>query len=325
MKRLSLFVLLATVLIFSTACGGSTPAPATQAPAPATQTLAPITQAPVPATQASVPPILAVQPTTAPAQVPIPTQTNAAPSATATNLPMPDSVLKLVNSPWQWVKSTDNSGQVITVAKPAQYIVQFFLADGQVAVKADCHNAAGSFTADAHNLTISLGPVTMEACSPGSLSDQFVKGLGEVQSYLFDGDNLIMAWKANSGNMRFTQAASSVVKPTTAAKPRATSTVQVKPATTLDFKVELVGCRNNPTTEKPGGIVLVFRFVPTGGTAPYHYFDTDAGQEVPQIYERPASKGSGVIVNWAVQSADGQRLEKKTNYAASTFSPFGCP
>ena len=236
---------------------------------------------------------------------------------------MPDSVLKLVDNAWQWVRSTDNSGKETKVPAPGKYTLQFFLADGKVAVKADCNNASGSFTADAHNLTITLGPMTRAACPPGSLSDQFIKELGEVQTYLFDGSDLILGRKADSGSMRFAKAAAAGT-PTATAKPRVAPTVAAKPATTLTLNVDLVGCRNAPTQEKPDGIVLLFRFEPAGAPGPYRYFDVDEGKEVTELYERAASKGSRVIVTWAVQAADGQRLEKKQDYAPSRFADFGC-
>jgi heat shock protein HslJ len=221
------------------------------------------------------------------------------------------------------MRSTDNGGKETRVAAPEKYTLQFLPADGKVTVRADCNNAAGSFLADAHNISISFGPLTQAACPPGSLSDQFIKEVGEVQSYLFDGNDLILGRKLDSGSMRFAKA-SSVAAPTTTAKPRVVATVAPMPATTLNFNVDLVGCRNAPTTEKPGGIILLFRFEPVGAPGPYHYFDVDAGKEVAELYERPASKGNGVIVTWAIQSADGQRLQKKLDYAASRFGNFGC-
>src|SRR5512140_345867 len=129
-----LFVILAVVMVLSAACGASTPAPALQAPAPQAA-----------ATQASVPTAAAAQPTTAPAQTLEPTTTLPTAVATATNAPLPDSALKLVNTTWQWVKSTDNSGKETKVAQPDKYTLQFFTADGKVTVQADCNNAAGSF------------------------------------------------------------------------------------------------------------------------------------------------------------------------------------
>lgn len=312
MKRVMLFVMLVVVMALSAACGAKTPAPVPQAPA---------TQAP--ALQPSAPTAAVAQPPTAPAPTLVPTQAPPTAATTATNAPLPDSALKLVDTTWQWVKSTDNSGKETKVNQPNKYTLQFFMADGKVAVKADCNNAAGSFTADGHNLTISLGPMTLAACPPGSLSDQFIKELGEVQSYLFEGDNLIMGWKMDSGSMRFAKAGSASA-PTATAKPRVVATVPPKPATTLDFIADLVGCRDAPTAEKPGGVVLLFRFEPSGAAGPYRYFDVDEGKEVTELYERPASKGAGVIVTWAVQAADGQRREKKSDYAASLFAKFGC-
>ena len=65
---------------------------------------------------------------------------------------------------------------------PANYTIEFFLADGKVTVKADCNNVLGSFTADASNLTITLGPSTMAACPPGSLDSEYVKAIGRSGS-----------------------------------------------------------------------------------------------------------------------------------------------
>ncbi len=187
--------------------------------------------------------------------------------------------------------------------------------------------------ADDHSLSIALAPTTQAACPPGSLSDQFSKSLGQVQSYLFDGDNLILQEKMDSGTLRFTAvnvpltataSATATATITATLKPWPTATPPVKPATTLDFKVDVVGCRNTPTAEKPGGILLLFRFEPTGAPGPYRYFDADEDKEVPQLYERPASLGSRVIVTWAVQAADGQRLEKKQDYDAGSFAEVGC-
>ena len=304
MKRTILCVLLVT-MAFIAACGSPSPVPATQAPA--STTAAPSAAATQPAASTST-----LVPTNAP-----PTS-----EVTATVTPVPDAVVKLTGSAWQWVKSTDNSSKVTTVNQPSKYTLQFSLSDGTVEIKADCNNASGTFTADAHNLSITLGPSTLAACSAGSLSDQYLKELGEVQTYLFEGDNLIMG-RTDNGSMHFTPVGP-VATPASTVKPHAVATLAPKPATTLDFIADLVGCRNAPTADKPGGIVLLFRFEPTGAPGPYRYFDMDEDKEVPKLYERPASKGSGVIVTWAVQAGDGQYLEKKQNYAASKFAEFGC-
>jgi hypothetical protein len=103
-----------------------------------------------------------------------------------------------------------------------------------------------------------------------------------------------------------------------------TPAVTVKPATTLDFDVKLIGCQNNPSPEKPGGVILTLQFQPTGGTKPYRFFDMDEGQEVSQTYEREGSSGSATIVAFGVVSADGQGKEKKIQFSPSAFGAAGC-
>ena len=109
---------------------------------------------------------------------------------------------RLTSGVWKWAKSVDNSGKDWTPANPANYTVQF-TADGKVAIKADCNNAAGSYTTAGGSLEILIGPMTMAACPPPSLGDVFVVQLGQAGSYFFDGNSLIIEWKMDSGSMRF--------------------------------------------------------------------------------------------------------------------------
>jgi polar amino acid transport system substrate-binding protein len=101
-------------------------------------------------------------------------------------------------------------------------------------------------------------------------------------------------------------------------------TVEIKPATTLDFDVKLIGCRNNPTPERPGGVILTLQFQPVGGTEPYRFFDMDEGIEVQQTFERAGSFGSATVVAFGVLSADGQGREKRVHFAPGSFGPAGC-
>jgi polar amino acid transport system substrate-binding protein len=101
-------------------------------------------------------------------------------------------------------------------------------------------------------------------------------------------------------------------------------TVEIKPATTLDFDVKLIGCRNNPTPDRPGGVILTLQFQPRGGTEPYRFFDMDEGIEVTQTFERAGSFGSATVVAFGVLSADGQGREKRVHFAPSSFVPAGC-
>jgi heat shock protein HslJ len=183
-KMYPVLVLLMLAALVLAACGGAPPAP----PAP--------TAGPEQATPEAQPAQTEQQPPTAPPQTP------------------PDSLLQLSGTVWQWTKTTYNDGKTIDVSNPANYTIEFFLADGKVAVKADCNNVLGSFTADASNLTITLGPSTMAACPPGSLDSEYLKELGEVAQYLIQDGSLVLNFKLDSGGMTFTAAATQPAQPT---------------------------------------------------------------------------------------------------------------
>jgi len=105
---------------------------------------------------------------------------------------------------WKWTGSIDNSGKTTTAPNPDDYTLEF-KSDGTIAVRADCNIGGGSYQLDGNQLTITLGVMTLVACPSGSLDGQYLKELGEVSSYLFEGQDLILEWKLDSGTMRFTQ------------------------------------------------------------------------------------------------------------------------
>jgi heat shock protein HslJ len=173
-KRYPVLVLLALAALLLAACGAP--------PAPAAPTAGPEQATP------------AAQPTPA-AQQPA-TQPQAA----------ANSLQQLSGKVWQWTKTAYNDGKTIAVPAPASYTIEF-LADGKVTVKADCNNVLGSFTADASNMTITLGPSTMAACPPGSLDSEYLKELSDVAQYLIQDGSLVLNFKMDSGGMTFTAAA----------------------------------------------------------------------------------------------------------------------
>jgi heat shock protein HslJ len=99
-----------------------------------------------------------------------------------------------------------NDGSSKTPSDPNQYLIEF-LANGHVAVQADCNRVAGTYTVNGNHLAVTLGPSTLAACPPGSLGDEFVKQLGNINSYFFKGDNLILEIKMDSGSMIFAPSA----------------------------------------------------------------------------------------------------------------------
>jgi len=86
----------------------------------------------------------------------------------------------------------------------------------------------------------------------------------------------------------------------------------------LDFNVYLVGCRLDLTRD--GGVILTIKIEATGGNGIYTYYRE--GQQVKQVDDRPATKGSGVIDAYRVTSSDGQENQKKIRIASGDFR---CP
>jgi heat shock protein HslJ len=113
-------------------------------------------------------------------------------------------VQRLTTGVWKWQQSADSSGQTWTSSNPANYTIQFN-PDGTAMLKADCNNAGAMYQADETNLTITPGPTTLMACPPPTLGSEFLMQLGQVSSYFFDGNDLILLWKMDSGSMKFSQ------------------------------------------------------------------------------------------------------------------------
>jgi heat shock protein HslJ len=110
----------------------------------------------------------------------------------------------LTANPWQWVSFTDPLQQ-FDVEMPERYLLAFS-EDGTVNIVADCNNAMGSYTDEAGNLTIAVGPMTMAACPPESRSDQFVTLLGGAALYFFQDGMLYIDLFADGGTMAFAPA-----------------------------------------------------------------------------------------------------------------------
>jgi heat shock protein HslJ len=111
---------------------------------------------------------------------------------------------RLTTGVWKWQQSADSSGQTWNSPNPANYTVQFAPA-GVVAAQIDCNRSNGTYQADETSLTITLGPTTMMACPPPTLDTEFSRQLSLVSAYFFDGNDLILLWKMDSGSMKFSQ------------------------------------------------------------------------------------------------------------------------
>ena len=105
---------------------------------------------------------------------------------------------------WQWTGFSDPVQGDLEIDAPEQYTVEF-MPEGLVAIKADCNNGNGTYITDEDSsMDIAIGIVTLAACAPESLSDQFLQYLGEVAVYSFDDQgSLILDLAVDAGTMTF--------------------------------------------------------------------------------------------------------------------------
>ncbi len=109
---------------------------------------------------------------------------------------------QLVGPVWLWQQTLMSNDDQFGPDNPANYTVQF-MADGTVAVQADCNRVGGSYTLDDSAIAIELGPSTLVACPEGSLGDPFVAQLGGAAIYFFQEGDLLLDLQFDSGTMRF--------------------------------------------------------------------------------------------------------------------------
>lgn len=157
--------------------------------------------------------------------------TTAVATTEAVTTPADDQVMganPLVGVEWQWTAliKTSPATQAV-VPDPAAYTLAF-ADDGSVAIKADCNIARGTYTLTNDQLVITIGPVTLAACPPGSLSDVMLVALGQVGSYMIDGGDLILRLADSGDSMLFRNGGAPSAAATEA--PAAAAPIQTAPA-----------------------------------------------------------------------------------------------
>lgn len=89
----------------------------------------------------------------------------------------------LTGKTWQLTAITEKVPAfqgVVPEAQQANYTIEF-KSDGNFSAKADCNMVSGTYTTTSSGgLTIVPGPSTMAACPEGSLSNQYILGLGNA-------------------------------------------------------------------------------------------------------------------------------------------------
>jgi heat shock protein HslJ len=103
---------------------------------------------------------------------------------------------------WEWREFRGGDDSVVAPDDPSRYTVEF-LEDGTLAVGADCNRATGTYTVDGPSLELNAAAMTRAMCPPESLSDRFVRDLGDVRSHVFRDGNLYLALMADAGIMEF--------------------------------------------------------------------------------------------------------------------------
>ncbi len=109
----------------------------------------------------------------------------------------------LVGTVWKLQQIQFNDGKLLVADPPENYTVEF-MADGSLAVQADCNRGQGSFTTT-EDSRIEISPIatTMAACPEGSIDNEFVQALGNSAIYFFQGGNLFIDLVFGSGTMQF--------------------------------------------------------------------------------------------------------------------------
>jgi heat shock protein HslJ len=98
---------------------------------------------------------------------------------------------------WHWVAGAAAAGGLYTIE---------FSNDGRVLVRADCNRGGGRYTLGPDDtITLSALATTKVACPAGSLDTDFLRQLGEVQRYRFEGDALVLLLRAGGGTLRFSR------------------------------------------------------------------------------------------------------------------------
>jgi heat shock protein HslJ len=110
----------------------------------------------------------------------------------------------LVGVVWKWEQFLESNDETLTTDDPDKYTLEF-TPEGTVRIKADCNSATGAYEVSGSQLTIGVQAVTMAMCPPDSLSDQYLKLLGEVVSYVLEGGKLYLSLRMDAGIMSFTQ------------------------------------------------------------------------------------------------------------------------
>ncbi|MEL6555233.1 MAG: META domain-containing protein [Cyanobacteria bacterium J06621_11] len=115
-----------------------------------------------------------------------------------------DDTAMLTNTVWQLQQIRYNNGTVLEAIPPGNYTLQF-MDDGQLSIRADCNQALGNFTQDGSRLSVTLGPITLAACGPDSIEQDYLQALQDITTYSLQDGNLSIQLRDNASTLMFSE------------------------------------------------------------------------------------------------------------------------
>lgn len=110
-------------------------------------------------------------------------------------------ISQIINREWKWINAQMNNDETIVPNKKDAFSI-IFGADGTVSGKTDCNSFSGKYTAAENKISLGSFASTKMFCK-GSQESEFLKLLGEVDSFLISSGNLILQIKLDTGSMLF--------------------------------------------------------------------------------------------------------------------------
>ena len=102
---------------------------------------------------------------------------------------------------WQWVETIYNDGE--EVRPEGDDFVLTINEDGSISSTTDCNSLAGEVSIyEGNEISFSEIAMTKMYCE-GSLEDEYLRTLNDSSTYLFEGDNLVITIKYDSGSTIF--------------------------------------------------------------------------------------------------------------------------
>lgn len=95
-------------------------------------------------------------------------------------------------------------GRERAIEKPELFTLRLS-ADGKASVRADCNRGGGPYARAGRNLTVTIQALTRAYCGPESFSDEYLRLLGQIESYRVEGNSLLLQFRSGSGSMSFSR------------------------------------------------------------------------------------------------------------------------